>query len=162
MPLQAYMRVEGRGFALRGFLHQAIELGGRGLVEAGLFFQAEETDRFQQAQGAEAVDVGGVLGRFEGHRDMAHRAQVVDLVRLDFAHDAIQVRGVGQVAIVQEEILVLDVGILVDVVDAFGVEQRSPALDAVDFVTLREQQFGQVGTILSRHTRDQRCFHGCP
>ncbi|MNH30748.1 hypothetical protein D3C79_910580 [compost metagenome] len=31
-------RVEGRGFLLRDFLDQAIELGGRGLVEAGLLF----------------------------------------------------------------------------------------------------------------------------
>ena len=43
---------------------------------------------------------------------------------------------VGQVAVVQDEALVVDVRILVEVVDAVGVEERGAALDAVHLVAL--------------------------
>jgi hypothetical protein len=51
---------------------------------------------------------------------VAHGAQVVDFVGLHLLHMMrIQVRGVGQVAVVQEEIAdVLDVRVLVDVIHA--------------------------------------------
>ncbi len=63
-------------------------------------------------------------------------AEVVDFIGLGFLHDADKVAGVTQVAIVQLEVGVLDVRVLVDVVDALGVEQRRTALDAVDDVAL--------------------------
>jgi hypothetical protein len=67
---------------------------------------------------------------------VAHRAQVVDLVGLHLLHDADQVGAVGQVAVVQLEALVVDVRVLVQVVDAVGVEQAGAALDAVHRVAL--------------------------
>jgi hypothetical protein len=53
---------------------------------------------------------------------VAHRAQVVDLVGLHLLHDAQQVGAVGQVAVVQLEAGAVDMRILVQVVDAVGVE----------------------------------------
>ena len=44
--------------------------------------------------------------------------------------------GVAEVAVVQLEVGVGEVGVLVDVVDAVGVEVRGAADDAVDFVAL--------------------------
>jgi len=35
--------------------------------------------------------------------------------------------------------------VFINVVDAIGVEQRSAPLDAVHFVTLRQQEFGEIG-----------------
>ncbi len=49
---------------------------------------------------------------------MALRSQVVDFVRLGLLDDANEVRGIGQVAMVQDEAAVRLVGILVEVVDA--------------------------------------------
>lgn len=40
---------KGSCLLLLYFLHQAIKLGGRGLVKAGLLFQAKDADCFQQA-----------------------------------------------------------------------------------------------------------------
>ena len=40
-------------------------------------------DRFEQAQGAQCVNIGGMLGRFEADRDVGLRRDVVDLVGLD-------------------------------------------------------------------------------
>ena len=75
-------------------------------------------------------------GRLEGDRDVAHRREVVDLVRLHLLDDADQVGRIGEVAVVQDEALVVDVRVLVEVVDAVGVEERRAALDAVHFVAL--------------------------
>ena len=71
-------------------------------------------------------------------------------------HDPDQVAAVGHVAVVQDEVPGLDMRILVQVIDARGVEARRAALDAVDFVALLEQQLGQVGAVLAGHARDQR------
>ena len=68
--------------------------------------------------------------------DAADDLLCVDLVWLRFLHDANQVAGVGQVAVVQLEVGVVNVRVLVDVVNALGVEQRSTALDAMDDVAL--------------------------
>ncbi len=67
---------------------------------------------------AQRVRVGGVLGLLEAHRDVALRGEVVDLVGLDLLDDALQARGVGHVAVVQDEAAVVLVRVLVEVVDA--------------------------------------------
>ncbi len=67
---------------------------------------------------------------------MALCAEVVDLIGLRFLHDANEVAGITQVAVVKLEVGVLDVRVLVDVVDALGVEQRRAALNAVHDVAL--------------------------
>jgi len=54
---------------------------------------------------------------------MAHGGEVVYLVRLHLLDDAGEVHAVGHVAVVEDEIAMLHVGILVEVVDAVGVEQ---------------------------------------
>ena len=86
--------VEGRGLFLGGFLHQAVELAGAGLVEPGFVLQAQNANGLEQAQGAQGVNVGGVFRAFEAYGHVALRAQVVDLVGLGFLHNAHQVTGV--------------------------------------------------------------------
>ncbi len=149
-------RVERRRLALRGLLHEAVELAGAGLVEAAVALQAEQADRLEQSQRAQRVDVGGVLRALEADRDMAHRAEVVDLVGAHLLHDADQVGAVGEVAVVQDEPAVALVRVLVEVVDALGVERRGAALDAVHRVTLGQQQLGEVGAVLPGDAGDQR------
>jgi hypothetical protein len=147
--------VEGRGFLLRDLLHQAIQLAGAGLVEARLLGQAQDADGLEQPQRADAVGVGRVFGLLEADGHVAHRAQVVDLVGLHLLHDADQVGAVGEVAEMQLEALVVDMRVLVEVVDAVGVEQRRTALDTVDFVAFAQQQFGEVGAVLSGDAGDE-------
>ncbi len=77
---------------------------------------------------------------------------------LHLLDDADQVGAVRQVAVVQREALVVHMRILVQVVDAVGVEQAGASLDAVHVVALVEQQFGQVGAVLSGHAGDQCGF----
>src|SRR5262249_15129391 len=102
-------RVERRGLALWYLLDEAVELRGRGLIIARLALEAEEADRLEQAQRAHGVDVGGVFGRFEAHRDMALRTEVVDLIGFDLTQDAGEVRTIGEIAVMELEVPVVGV-----------------------------------------------------
>ena len=151
-------RVKRRGLALRRLPHQTVEFRGRGLVEARFLLQAEKADRLEQAQGTHGDHVGGVFRRLETHRHMALRAQVVDLVRLHLVNDAGEVGRIGEIAVMEHELLLRHVRILVDVVHPLGVEQRRAPLDAMHLVPLFQQQFGQVRPVLTGHAGDQRPF----
>ena len=123
--------------------------------EAGLLLQTEDANGLQDAQGTHRIRVGRVLGRVERHRDMALGRQVVNLVGLHVLDDADQARAVGHVAVVQHKPTVVDVGILVEVVDAVGIEQRRPPLHPMHLVTLVEEKLGEVRPVLTGHTGDQ-------
>ena len=56
-------------------------------------------------------------------------------------------------AVVQNEVAVLDMGILIQMIDAIRIEQRRTALDAVHLISPLEQQFGKVGTVLTCDAR---------
>jgi len=60
--------------------------------------------------------------------------------------------------VVQDEFALRDFGAFVQVVDAVGVEQRGAALDAVDFVALAQQKFGEVGAVLAGDAGDEGFF----
>ena len=92
---------------------------------------------------------------------MALRPEVVDLIGLHFLYDTDQVGRVGQVAVVQEEPDVFFVRILVEMIDALGVEEAAASFDAVDFVVFAKQQLGQVRSVLPGNASNQRrpSFH---
>ncbi len=86
---------------------------------------------------------------------MALRGEVVDLVGLYLLDHADQVGRVGEVAVVKVQPHIALVGILVQVIDAIGVEKRGTALDAVDLVALVQQELGEVGAVLAGDSRDE-------
>lgn len=71
-------------------------------------------------------------------------AEVVDFVRFDIVHDLVDVVGVAEVAVVEFEFRAVDVRVLVDFVESFGVEGGCAADHAVDFVALCEEELGEV------------------
>ena len=82
--------------------------------------------------------------------------QVVDLVRLhvlDHPNDAARV---GHVAVVQNEAAIGFVRVLVEMVDAIGVEKGSAALDAMNLVALSQQKLCQIGAVLAGDARNKR------
>ncbi len=85
-----------------------------------------------QAQRANGIGVRGVLGRLEAHRHMALRRQVVDFVGLRFLHDADQIGRVRQIPIVEDQLRTMDMGILVNVLNATRVEGRRAPLDPMN------------------------------
>jgi hypothetical protein len=52
------------------------------------------------------------------------------------------------------------VHILEEMVDAVGVEGAGAADQPVHLVSLAEQKFRQIGSVLTSNTRDERSFHG--
>src|SRR3546814_19087111 len=86
---------------------------------------------------------------------MALGGQIVDLRRLDLLDEADQVRRIRKIAIVQKEPGLRLVGIVVEVVDAFGVEGGGASLDTVDDIALPQQHFRQIGAVLTRDSGDQ-------
>ena len=80
------------------FLHQAVELRGGGLVDAGFVCQSADAHRFKDAQGAEGIHVGGVFRCLEAHCHMALGAKVMNLIRLNLLNHPDQVVAVGEIA----------------------------------------------------------------
>jgi hypothetical protein len=56
---------------------------------------------------------------------------------------------------VEDEARVFDVRILVDVLDPPRIERRRATLDAVDDITQRQKQLGEIGAVLTGHAGDQ-------
>jgi hypothetical protein len=88
------------------------------------------------------------------------RGQVVNLVGPHRLDDADQARGVRHVAVVQHQVARLDVRVLVQVVDAVGIEQRGATLDAVDLIPLADEELGEIGAVLAGDSGDQRALAG--
>ena len=150
-------RVEGRCFLLRNLQNLAVHLGARSLVETG--FDPRVENRVQEANGAEAGDVSGVLGRVEAHADMALGAEVVDLGGLYLAKRAIRGGRIREIAVMEKEARVFVVGIPIEVVDPIRIERAGATNDTVNFVTFFEKQLGQIRAILARNSGDQCLFH---
>ena len=85
---------------------------------------------------------------------MAHRAQIVDLVGLDVAHQIGDPHAIGQVAVVQ-----VKMRIFMQVLDAAAVERGGAAHQPVDVVSLAQEQLGQIGAVLSGDAGDECSLH---
>ena len=72
-----------------------------------------------------ADDVAGVLGDLEGDANVALGPQIVDLVWLQVVEQFDHLHRIGQVAVVEEKLHPVDMGILVKLVDTVGVERIS-------------------------------------
>src|SRR5690606_6969697 len=64
-------RIEWGRLVLRRRLHLAVELRGRGLIEAHLLAEPENADRLKKPQRPHGVGVGRILRRFEAHLHVA-------------------------------------------------------------------------------------------
>jgi hypothetical protein len=89
---------------------------------------------------------------------VALRGEVVDLVRLDLLDDAQQAQRIGQIAVVQMDAGLGVVELVVEMIDALGVERRRAPLDAVHLVAFREQELGEISAILARDAGDECAF----
>ena len=70
---------------------------------------------------------------------MAHRSEVVDLVGFYFLDDADEVGGIREVPVVEFEPKVFFVRVLVQMIDAIGVQQRRAPLDPMHLVAFLQK-----------------------
>ena len=129
-------------------------LAGRRLVEANARIRG--ADRLKHVQGADAGGLGRVGRLVERDAHVRLGREVVDLLRVDLPHQLLHAGGIGDVAVVQMEVLAGDVVVMVQVVDARPIEGAGPANDAVHLVALVQQLLGHVRAVLTGHARDER------
>ena len=151
-------RLKDRVLALRRG-RRAVHLRAGGLVEAGLV--AAAADGFEKAHGAQAGDVAGVFGHVETDAHMALRGQMVELVRREAVDQIQDPFRAGEIAVMQEQLGIRLVGILIDMVNALGIEGAGAADDAVDFVAFAQKQLGQIRAVLSGNAGDECALHDC-
>ena len=89
---------------------------------------------------------------------MTLSSQVIYFVRLGFLHDADEVRCIGKVSVMQMKLYILIVGILIQMVDAFGIEQRTSPFDSMDDLSLVQEIFRQICAILAGNACDECDF----
>ena len=81
-------------------------------------------------------------------------AQIVYFIRRHLAHYASQVRGISQIAVVENQLPVINMWSLVQVVNALRIKLRRTALYTVYLVTLTQKELCKVSAILARNTGD--------
>merc|ERR1719199_537081 len=147
--------VEGGGLGLRDLLNLSVKLGGGGLVEADLLLHAASADGIEHTEDTNAVGVSGVLGHIEGNLDVGHGTEVVDFGGADLGDDGDQVGGIAEIAVVKEELDAGGVTVLVEMVNAAGVEGRRTTDNAVDGISLLEKELGKVRSVLAGDAGDE-------
>ena len=85
--------------------------------------------------------------------------QVVNLIRFYFLHDANEIAGITEVAVMQNKTPLTGVRILIEMVDAVGIEQRGSPFEAVHLIPFLEKEFRQICAVLPGNTGDQSFFH---
>ena len=104
-------------FRLWYLLDFAIQLRCRSLINSCLLCKSEQSDCFKNPQGPYAIHIGRIFRFFETHLDMGHGAEIIDFIWLDFLDDANDISSIRQVSVVQDEIAVINVGILVKMIN---------------------------------------------
>ena len=82
---------------------------------------------------------------------MALRGQIIDLIRLDQADDADHGRGIGQIPVMQRNLIQ-------DVLDTPRVGAGGTAGNPVHLIPLLQKELRQIGTVLSGDSRYQCHF----
>ena len=90
---------------------------------------------------------------------MALRAEIVDFVRLEFMQDRRKRATVREVGVMEKEPIIGFMEILKNMIDTIGIETRSTALEAMNFIAFFEEKLGQIRAVLTCATGDQSLFH---
>ena len=98
-------RVERRCLALGRFDDLAIQFRGRSLVEPHVFLEPDSANGIEKTEGAQAIDVGCILGHLERDLDVRLGTEVVDLGREHLSEDVHEIGAVGEVAVMQFELV---------------------------------------------------------
>src|SRR5580700_11313621 len=90
---------------------------------------------------------------------MALRREVVQLIRCKAVNEIQYPLGAGEIAVMQEEPRARLIRMLINEVDAPGIECARPADDPMDFVPFGKQEFREIRAVWSGNSRNQCAFH---
>lgn len=125
-------RVEGCGLGLRHLPDFSVKLGSGSLVEFDTFFEPASTNCVQHAEDPDSIAVSSVFGHIEGNLYVGHGSKVVDFIRAHISNDGNKIGGIAKISVVEEEFDAGLVPVLVDVINASGVEYGCATDDSVD------------------------------
>ena len=109
---------------------------------------------FHNPQAAHGGQVTGAFGDLKAESHMRLTGQMIELGGLNLTDDAANGGDVGQVGVVQEQLLFIDVVVAIKLVESRAFQRAAAAHNAMHFVALFEQQFGQVRTVLACDSGD--------
>lgn len=141
--------VERGLLVLRNLLDLAVELRGRGLVDAAGLGQTAQAHGLEDTQYARGIDIGGELRRVERHLHVALGRKVIDLVGAHLADHLDDTHRVAEVGVVK-----VKMGFAFEMGDALAIVGRRAADRAVDIVPFRQQKFSQKRAVLTRDSGD--------
>ena len=88
--------------------------------------------------------------KIRSYLDMRLSPEVVNFCRLGFIDDLDKAVAINEVSIVEDHLaLSVGLGVIIQMGDPASVERRRPSDDAMDSVTLVQQEFSQIGSILT-------------
>ena len=134
--------VKGGGFGLGHFLHLSVEFTGGCLVEFDFLLKPRGADGVEHAEDTHTVAVGCVFGHIKRDLDVTHGTKVVDLGGLDIGNDGNEIGGVAKITVVQEDLDASLVTVLVNVINASGVERRRTSHNTVN-LSIKNQSKGK-------------------
>lgn len=117
-----------------------------------LFFQI--TDDLKESQRAHRRELARRLRNLETQPDVTLTRQMVNLIRLRFHHDPANRGGIVEVAVVQEQRMLIDVLVAKQRVQPGAHRVTRPAHESMDDIAFFEQPFGQVRTVLTGDAGD--------
>src|ERR1700730_8390359 len=135
-------RPKGRSLRLRHLLHFAEHFAARGLVKPCL--NTSLPNCFQNPDRPDASNIGGILRNIETDTNVALRAQMVDLVRLQFIKKLHQMDRISQITVVKKEPDSVHVWILVQMVNSRSVEGAGPANDSMHLIHFIKQKIREI------------------
>ena len=144
-------RIEGRRLGLRRLLDAAVHFGRGGLVEARVGLR--RAHGLQHVRHADGGDGAGEDRLLPGGGDEALRGEIVDLVGFRLLHDARQARQVGHIAVDETHVVGDAEPAQAVVLDA---AVGGPPDDTKDLVALAQQEFRQIGPVLTGDARQER------
>ena len=154
--------VERRRLALWRFDDLAIQFRGGGLVEPHVSLEPDGTNGIEKTEGAHAIDISCILGHLERDLDVRLGSEVVDLGREHLSEDVHEISAVGEVTIMQFELvgtlsqgLIRRVGgeeqealtfmlIRIQMLQTIGIEAGGTTDDSVHLVAFFEEQLGTM------------------
>ncbi len=105
-------------------------------------------DRVEQTGHAERGYIPGKDGLRPRGLDEALRGEVIDFLRIAFFERQLQRRLIQHIAGDKMQLVL-------DMVDPAEINGAGPANQAKDLVSLAEQKFGQIGSVLPRDSGDE-------
>ena len=143
--------VKGRLLPLGHYLHLSVQLRGGSLVDPAAFLQPADPHRLQHPEHSQRIHIRRILRHIEGHLHMALGRQIVDLIRAYLPDQFDEAQRISQIPVLQMKIF-----LSLQMHDPLSVIHRGTPYHTVHLISLLQQKFRQIRTVLSCHACDQR------